>query len=582
MIPPKAIRLLKSSGWLRDIDIQFGDYAKRKSEENELVSLFAMVISRHCSDGNVCLNLSKLDEIFISETQLLSEVIGRFDKLELMDGGFCGLPGMYVPLILDGELLYMHKHFEREKRVAMYINNNAQILSVDHDLLKDLLSKMYGENGEPDYQKLACALACLKKFCVISGGPGTGKTTTVSNIIKISSHLSDKKINVVMTAPSGKAVGRLKESISSSDFFADVCLEFYTVHRLLGYSKYGFKKNLDLSKIDIIIVDESSMIDLMLLDKLMNSISGNTRLILLGDKNQLSSVDVGASFGEICSVKTGNSYSDELSRVLSNICGFNILRNNNSGAGDSIIFLEKTYRFTGSLKDFSQAVITGDYDRALNCVNNSEVKMDNPETLSKFKKMIEDDVLKYFGEISRADNAEEALILMEKFRILCAANVGQRGSDSVNKLVIDILDKHGVADKKERFYHGKLIMIRVNDYRYELFNGDAGVIMKESDKFFCYFRNYDGSIKKIPVSMLPLYETFYACTVHKSQGSEFDHVTLVLPEKVNNSISRELVYTGITRAKKMVHVCACEHVFKKALDRLTERDSGLKDKLKIH
>jgi len=367
--------------------------------------------------------------------------------------------------------------------------------------------------------------------------------------------------------------------------------EAQTIHRLLGsiskspYFRFNEKNPLPY---DLVVIDEASMVDLPLLAKLLLALPQEARIIMLGDKDQLASVDAGVVLGDICSGSSGNIYSEGFARQIASLSGEKISSAAiPAGIQDSVVQLQTNYRFTeqSGIHALSRAVNNGNAREALELLqtgNHGDIAWTDLDLhgnpLKKLAAAIIDGYSPYLRAISVSADQEKVFDLFEKFRILCALRVGDWGTQRINAYVERILSGAGLISPRGLFYHGMPVMIIQNDYRLHLFNGDVGIILRDDEdnqELRAFFRNEQGKIRKITPVRLPQMETVWAMTVHKSQGSEYDRVLLILSDRDAPVLTRELIYTGITRTRQKVEIWAGKDVLAKAISRRISRQSGL-------
>ena len=404
--------------------------------------------------------------------------------------------------------------------------------------------------GGVNRQGLAALAAVRRKFCVISGGPGTGKTHTLVLILALMLELErGRKLRIAVAAPTGKAAARIQDSIQGvkatlpcdEAVKAQLPERATTIHRLLGYvpDSAQFRHNADNPlPFDVVAVDEASMVDLALMAKLFQAIPPSARVILLGDKDQLASVEAGAVLGDICSASLPTKH------VLA----------------DCVVQLQRNYRFgeQSAIYRLSSAINTGQPDEVLRILRDCQggvatdlVAAALPRR-AELKAALRERVTAGFSAFLKASDPLQALAALAQFRILCALREGPFGVAGLNQMTEEILDEAGLLRPQGPWYSRRPIMITRNDYNLKLFNGDIGIILpeKESGEPRAFFPGPDNTLRQFLPLRLPEHETAYALTVHKSQGSEFDRVLLVLPDRDSPVLSRELLYTGITRARK--------------------------------
>jgi exodeoxyribonuclease V, alpha subunit len=568
-------------------------------------------------DGHICLDLNDIAGKIIFKSEDGKNII-ECPQLQswlasLKSTSCLGVPGDFKPLILDEKSrLYLQRYWQYEKDVAEYISTSiskTNEMKLDTSKLQKKLNLYFDEidKHKINWQKIAAIAALSKKFLVISGSPGTGKTTAITKIMALILDMENRALRIALAAPTGKAAARLQESIKKTKEKLN-CIaaikemipnEAQTIHRLLGsinnspYFQFNKKNQLPY---DLVVIDEASMVDLPLLAKLIVALPPEASLILLGDKDQLASVEAGAVLGDICGQGTPNIFSPEFARDISSLSGKEIESGNlTAGIQDNIIHLQKNYRFPdqSGIGLLSQTVNNGHSQEAVELLRSGKyvdihwTELAESENLFKlFGEIVVERYQEYLkAAVSGSDIPENIFDLFEKFRILCALRVGIWGTERMNVYVEKILRDAGLIKTRDVFYEGMPIMVLQNDYRLRLFNGDVGIILRDSDEndqLRAFFRDEHNSLRKYLPARLPKHETAWAMTVHKSQGSEFERVLLILSDRDVPLITRELIYTGITRARKVVDIWAGEDLLKRAISRRISRQSGLTDALQNH
>lgn len=449
-------------------------------------------------------------------------------------------------------------------------------------------------------QKLAAATAAARPFAVISGGPGTGKTTTVAKLLAIlveTGLQAGKAPAIRLVAPTGKAAARLTESIGSAlqaldlppEWVEAIPTEAGTLHRLLGVilgrSQFRHHAGNPLH-LDLLVVDEASMVDLPMMARLLDALPSHARLILLGDKDQLASVEAGAVLGDICSfIEQGISpaQADWLSRQT----GYR-LQGTPAGAPvrDSLCLLAKSWRFDqhSGIGQLARACNSGDATAVESVwgAGFADISL-HPWVGEAFEALIAQGVAGY-GSYLKAARAGEAPAAVFKafnsFQILCALRDGPFGVLGLNERLELALSRAGLIARDGDWYAGRPVMVVRNDHGVGLYNGDMGLCLPdETGRLKVWFEQPDGTLRALLPSRLPPHETVYAMTIHKSQGSEFAHTVLVLPDSPSPLLTRELVYTGITRAKARLDLYGDRALLAQAVRKKTERYSGLAERL---
>ena len=341
----------------------------------------------------------------------------------------------------------------------------------------------------------------------------------------------------------------------------------------------------------MVIIDEASMVDLALMSKLFSAVSKNTRLILLGDKDQLASVEAGAVLGDICHTGHAHTLSASVCRKYHEITGDSLPampgHDDQPAIQDCVVELKKSYRFEpeSGIGSVSRAVNEGNGEQALALLSEGsydDISWHRLPASHNVMPSLKEISLKAFKPYLSADAAADAFQLFASFRCLCAVRNGPYGVVAVNWAVEQILAEAKLIDPKKTWYRGRPLLITRNDYNLGLFNGDIGMVLPDpssGDELRAFFQTQEGTIRTYLPVRLPEHETVFAMTVHKSQGSEFDEALFLLPDQDSPVLTRELIYTGITRARKRVALWGREEIFLKAVSRRTQRSSGLRDAL---
>jgi len=599
--------------FLSELDYRFARFLGRLDGTcDSKLLLAASMVSRERGDGHICIDLAEIAETVLELQESEPLVCPPLETwlTVLHASPVVGRPGDYRPLVLDDTRLYLYRYWDYEKRLAEALKMLAGTTfeAFDELHLRDSFERIFprsDNDGETnvDWRKVAAFASFRNALCVISGGPGTGKTYAVARILALLIEQNHNgQLNIALTAPTGKAATRLQEAIKKAKVGLN-CIESVkaaipdeasTIHRLLGSipnsPSFRFNRENPLPH-DVVIIDEASMVDLALFSKLAQAIRPQSRLILLGDKDQLASVEAGSVLGDICD--TGNmhrfspAFITDCYQATGEEIGERASVTPRAGMNDCIIQLNKSYRFskTSGIHVVSQAVNAGKGSEAIDLIRNGNFGDINWKSLprpDKLLRRLQDWITERYTAYLKASDPLEAFDVFNRSRILSALREGPYGVHNLNIAVEHILQKEGLVDRSGRWYSGRPVMITKNDYSLRLFNGDIGITMadhKKSGEPRVFFAGPDGSVRSFPPLRLPDHETAYAMTVHKSQGSEFDEILLVTPDRDTSVLTRELIYTAITRAKERIQIWGKEDIFLTAIQRRIRRSSGLRDSL---
>jgi exodeoxyribonuclease V alpha subunit len=560
--------------------------------------------------GNVCLDLHSEEEPF----ELLRNV--------LQQAMVVGAPGEWKPLILDAAgRLYLYRQWEAENLLAGELMARAQGLrqNVDLEVLSGGLQRLFQlrSDGTPDEQALAAATAVLKNFSVICGGPGTGKTTTVVKVLALLLEQSATPLRIALTAPTGKAVARLRESISRAratlpctpEVREAIPVETKTIHRLLGANaqgtafRYGAERQL---RVDVVVLDEASMVNLALMQQLVSALPREAQLIILGDRDQLASVEAGAVLDDICGAgEVGRSAG--FAALLAGLfepggrtpcaptqgdlfligrcapCG---CPDSSSGLADTIVTLKESRRFAsqGGIGSLCRLLNSGEGEAALRLLRSDDPQVswaDLPEPAALIAALA-DEVNGWVSSYLAAPDPQEALRRFGNFMLLTALRQGQLGSLALNQALEQMLIRQQRIASGKLWYAGRPVMITRNAPLQDLFNGDIGLCLPDpaaDDALRVFFPTATGEVRGLSPLTLPAHATAFAMTVHKSQGSEFSRVLLVLPGQRSPLLTRELLYTAVSRARESLKIFGVAEVFVAASKERIQRTSGLREQL---
>jgi len=570
-------------------------------------ALAAMLASMAVGEGAACLRLDAWAGRALGEAggdEVPDLVTWRH---RLLESGVVGKPGERLPLVLDEEnRLYLYRYWYYEDQIARQLQARAQWTDPwDPGDLTEAVSRVFpGNGGETgiDWQKIAALVALRKRLCVISGGPGTGKTTTAVRLIALLQRMSPTPLRVVMAAPTGKAAGRLMEALAAmprddSDVAAGAAAmpdEAFTLHRLLGMrpndARPRYREDNPLPA-DLVVIDEASMVDMSLMHAVLMALPDTCRLVLIGDRHQLASVEAGSVFGDICHADAGTRFSSRMRSWLGPWLGENGPADPTDTMHplvDCMVYLERRYRFDAApgIGDIADAVQSGDAEVAARMLEDGigGGEWILPDTNDAIRKCVAPYVRSRQQAVLACNSPHDALRAMKQVQVLCAVNYGPRGVDTLNGMVETLLaaDPGSADDAAGEWYPGRPVLINQNDYELGLFNGDLGITLDTRDspggRQICFGRNSETLICVHP-RQLPAHEAAHAMTIHKSQGSEFEHVVLILPDRDMALLSRELIYTGITRARRRITLIGEPDIWAQAVERHRVRPSGLRDAL---
>jgi exodeoxyribonuclease V alpha subunit len=562
------------------IDDRLADFlARSASVEKDVVRDATRHLSRATRLGNVCLPLS--------------ECGSRATGSALRASGVVGEPRSALPLILDvSGRLYFNRFRRYEEEVADFLRGGAvaPVDPVDRKTLDAGLARLYVPEGGtmPDRQREAAEKAVLKRVSVVSGGPGTGKTTTVVKMLALLlEQAGEKPLDIALAAPTGKGAARMKQSVAESVASASLDVdprvrdriprEASTIHRLLGAGFGGrFSRGPENPlPYDVVVVDEASMIDLPMMARLVAAMPRDSRLILLGDKDQLASVEAGTVFADIC--EAAGTFSECIS------------------------VLTRNYRFgdESPIALLSSAIRAGKGEEALERLRSGGGDVieweDLPPTPEEMERFLRPRVLAGFSPFLKEGTAEKAFEAFGQFRILSAHREGTYGVSGLNELAEKILSRERLIHRDgSAHYPGRPILILRNDRALRLSNGDTGIVLRDpSDgRTKAFFPPAEekhakkggepkSEFRTILLPRLPKHETAWATTVHKSQGAEFGEVLLFLGRSESGLVTRELLYTAVTRARSRVTVVSDPVAFTDAVEHTVARHSGLSDLLSM-
>lgn len=669
----ERLRPFREQGVLGSVEVHVVDHLGALTGEADPEVLLALALAvRAPGRGHICIDLLELDRFVVrsdggedeptAREQLhwpedTSDWLARIAASPLVRTPDAA-PTEQSAFVLDGSIIYTERYFEYQERLAAALRERVEVRLEPRDDelskrgLEVLFSASAGE-GALDRQRLGAAMALLRGFTVISGGPGTGKTYTVRTVLTLLwsqwalDHDPDGETpgpSVALAAPTGKAAARMQEALLGKldEFLQNAApvlpkgrtteqlrtfltaLQPTTIHRLLRYNPARptrFRHDGDNPvAYEVVVVDEASMIAFALMAKLVDAVAPHARLILLGDKYQLASVEAGTVLADLCGPTRASrlTLSESFSAELLDATGVDVLGKTGvsvspaTGPHDAIVQLDRNRRFEASsgIGRFAEACLTDDFDaeaavdilvrepgfedvRVLPPAARGELdKRVAALLVAGYRPMIERVLAGPLEGESHADHHAAVLEAFRKFRVLCAHRRGAGGVERINRAVVALLERESARlaaqagatgqpnplagfDSSGEFWPGRPIIVLQNDYVVQLFNGDTGIVVRDEGGRLTVAFPAAGGVTYLAPSRLPVHETVFAMTIHKSQGSEFDHAMVVLPAHDSPILTRELVYTAVTRARKRMTLVGDRGLLVSALRRTVRRASGL-------
>ncbi len=611
--PDFSLESLQGKDALNRLDLHFARFvAGFDAQPDTRVALAAALLSHRTGQGDLCIDLRKdADRVWPpnhpSPIRLppAEDWITALTKANAVAAADWNDDPRFRPLVLDDHgRLYLHKYHLWELELArdLVARHHSKANEVDESLLLDGIGRLFGDADRCDRQRLAAMVALLRRFAIISGGPGTGKTTTVVKILALlleqSAGRGAGEPIIALAAPTGKAAVRLQDSIRrqkaalpmKESIRGAIPEKVVTLHRLLGARPDSVHFRHDRENplpIDILVVDEASMVDLALMARLVQALPAHARLILLGDKDQLASVEAGAVLGDLCGDAT--TFSANFARRLDALGAEAPTEQRcNSPIADAVVVLDRSYRFSdeAGIGRLAKACNRGDGATALTLIDDPAVPrvawLDGEQEAAAYAASRYADLLNLIPQ--RQTPVAELFRRFDAFRCLCALREGEYGVNGLNQRIEQQLIRRGLIPRGSiPWYAGRPVMITRNDYNLKLFNGDIGLLLPDEDdpeRLKAWFPTGDAGFRAFTPARLPAHETAFAITVHKSQGSEFDHILLVLPPADAPVISRELLYTALTRAREQCLFSGPRALLGGWIERRVERVSGLSDRLR--
>ncbi|MGC9162236.1 MAG: exodeoxyribonuclease V subunit alpha [Thiomonas sp.] len=525
-----------------------------------------------------------------------------------------------APLVLGAARLYLRRYWRDELRVAAQVRQRLRPeVVVDSARAAAVLARLFPASAGPevDWQKLACAAALRARLTVLTGGPGTGKTYTAARMLALLLATAEQPaaLRVALAAPTGKAAARLKQSIDQAlqtlpaiDGVDDLARHIgpaRTLHSLLGARPDTRRFAHDAAhplQVDVLLIDEASMIHLEMMAAVLAALPPSSRLILLGDKDQLASVEAGAVLGDLCADAQNGHYRPDTAQALLALSGQRIppelIDPAGSALAQQVVMLRRSHRFGGSIGRLASAVHAGDAQTALALLGDppDAAVYQLPPSPQLHDQLVDLAVAgrdqaagfaQYAGVLQRQPSgrtgwehwAQEVLAAFEQCRVLCAVRDGPWGVDALNAAIAERLDALGLLRCRGTWYAGRPVMVTRNDHELGVLNGDVGLVLPTPDGGLRVVFGSGPGLRTVSISRLPEVQTAFAMTVHQAQGSEFAHAVLVLPER-SAAVRRELIYTGLTRARSAFTLaCADIQTLREGIAHTTRRTSGLLERI---
>ncbi|MDB5817774.1 MAG: exodeoxyribonuclease subunit alpha [Rhizobacter sp.] len=659
----RHLKSWSEQGWIRRLDAAFARFIEELAPgTTPSVLLSAAIVAHMEGRGHTCLAIDEWlaapEELLAWPAEGLAALHSVLERLppdrllwldEIADSsavhGVAGdaaaavAPDGQQPLVLEGSRLYLRRYWRYEADVAAQVAmRGGAHRPVDETAARQWLDRLFDSRSpvptqsiaapDPtaiqastaslDWQKIACGLALRGRLSIITGGPGTGKTYTAARLLAALFATADdpQRLRVALAAPTGKAAARLKQSIDGALLdlegrlggelaLRDLATHIgpaRTLHSLLGARADTRRFRHDAShplEVDVLVVDEASMVHLEMMAALLAALPPTARIILLGDKDQLASVEAGAVLADLCRDAEQGRYLESTRRYVQALSGQSLPDDFVDEAGSPLaqqtVMLRESRRFSGPIGQLALAVNRGDATAAAALLHDGEgdilrwidattsaavvrlALQGRDGAVGGYRSYME--LIRQGPSVDHTAWTRDILLAYERFRVLCAVREGDWGVAGLNRAIESALADAGLLRRPQQgeWYEGRPVMVTRNDYAVGVFNGDIGVVLRapDSTSLRAYFLE-GASVRSVRVSRLADVETAFAMTVHKSQGSEFEHTVVVLPDDGARTLTRELVYTGITRARQaFTLVSPGAASFSQALSRITRRSSGL-------
>ncbi|MEV5832991.1 exodeoxyribonuclease V subunit alpha [Nocardia sp. NPDC052112] len=610
------LRMFNEAGVFSSADVHVALRLGRMGRESSEEVLFAAALAvRAVRSGSVCLEVHRMREIGVDADETwnagagidpatlpwpdIDAVIAALRVSPLVCGGPAGplQPLRLVDARATGPLLYLDRYYQQEQTIRRVLTERSgHHPKVDPAIVRRELDRLFDVpvGAAPDRQRIAAALAATHWTTVVAGGPGTGKTHTIARILALLAahqlaHPKLPALRIAMAAPTGKAAARLQEAVrDQAEALTLPELTAATLHRLLGWQRGRATRfryhEFNRLPYDVIVVDETSMVSLTMMSSLLAALRPDTRLVLVGDPDQLASVDAGAVLADLVAGPVVGKPNPVLEQVLGaesiavegNPEALTDLERTRLRGG--IVRLTRGRRFGGKIAELAVAVRAGDADTALALLRagGAELSLCTPEDTAP----VRTDVVRAAREVTAAaldGDAAAALTALESHRLLCAHRQGPFGVERWDRMAGEWAAAGGAGPDSHLapWYPGQPLLVTANDHEARIYNGDTGVIVRMPDGSLRAALQRGSEPYLVHPTQFPAVVTVFAMTIHRSQGSQYDTVSVVLPEPESTLLTRELLYTAITRARRHVRIIGTDESIRAAIDRRVLRASGL-------
>ncbi|KQY37654.1 MULTISPECIES: exodeoxyribonuclease V subunit alpha [Nocardia] len=622
------LRVFNEAGVLSAADVHVAVRLGRMGrEDSEDVLFVAALAVRAVRSGSVCLELARMREIGIDADETrdgatgidpatlpwpdIDRVLTALRRSPLIRGGQSGplRPLRIVEADAEGgALLYLDRYYQQEQTLRRVLTErSADHPAIDTELVRAQLDRLFADplGDGPDRQRLAAALAATHWTTVVAGGPGTGKTHTIARILALlTAHRGASPklpaLRIALAAPTGKAAARLQEAVREQAAVLGLPeLTASTLHRLLGWqrgrtTRFRHHEHNRLPY-DVVVVDETSMVSLTMMSHLFSALRPDTRLVLVGDPDQLASVDAGAVLADLVAGPVSGAPNEALRAVLGEVELPEVVDPSSAASvpgaqapsltdleqrrlQGGIVRLTRGRRFGGRIADLAVAVRAGDADAALAILRagGDDVSLCAPDDTRAVRADVTTAALAVTAA-AEAGDASGALTALESHRLLCAHRQGPFGVERWDRMAAEWAAAGGAGPEGPQsvWYPGQPLLVTANDHEARIYNGDTGVIIRRPDGSLRAALQRGSEPYLVHPTQFPAVVTVFAMTIHRSQGSQYDTVSVVLPEPESTLLTRELLYTAITRARTHVRIIGTEDSIRAAIGRRVLRASGL-------